>query len=409
MLDLMSDSTSNSRAASTSVERSPSNLRAHVNALVAEGAFDLAARRLAELWRRDPAPATASFVISRIDDLRDKTRDQLRGPLNFTKFKLAILRSFTVEPIVPLLRAEAFACGIDLEVHVGDFNTYVQDMLDGQSALYHFAPNAVVLAVRTDQAVPELWYDFADLTPEAPRQAAERAISGYEQWIGAFRKHSQAALIIHSLERPSSPSLGVLDDQSEARQAGLIRQINRELRRIAAGFHGVYVLDYDALVARHGSEHWHDERKWLTARLPIAAGHLLHMAREWMRFIVPLSGRTAKVLVVDLDNTLWGGVIGEDGMTGIEVGPEYPGAAYQALQRALLDLSRKGILLAVCSKNNLDDAMEALEKHPGMLVRAKHFAAMRINWTDKAAESPRDRAGTERRHRCARLSRRQSF
>jgi FkbH-like protein len=103
-----------------------------------------------------------------------------------------------------------------------------------------------------------------------------------------------------------------------------------------------------------------------------------------MRFIVPLSGRTAKVLVVDLDNTLWGGVIGEDGMAGIKVGPEYPGAAYQALHRALLDLSRKGILLAVCSKNNFDDAMEALEKHPGMLVRAKHFAALRINWTDKA-------------------------
>ncbi len=358
----------------------PANLRAEVDKLIAEGAFDLASRRLAELWRLDPASGTASFVTSRLDELRDK--------LALTKFKLAILRSFTVEPIVPLLRAEAFACGIDLEVHVGDFNTYVQDLLDGQSSLYRFAPNAVALVVRTDQAAFELWRDFADLAPEAAQQAAERVVHGYEQWIGAFRKHSQAALIIHSLERPAIPSLGVLDSQSEAGQSGLIRQINRELRRIAAGFHGVYILDYDALVARHGSEHWHDERKWLTARLPIAAGYLLQMAREWMRFIVPLnaplSGRTAKVMVVDLDNTLWGGVIGEDGMAGIKVGAEYPGAAYQSLHRALLDLSRKGILLAVCSKNNLDDAMEALEKHPGMLVRAKHFAAMRINWTDKA-------------------------
>ncbi len=395
----MSDSTSNSTPDSTSAERNPSNLRAQVDRLIAEGAFDLAARRLAELWRRDPASATASFVISRIDGLRDdgsrddflrdkELRDQTRAPLALTKFKLAILRSFTVEPIVPLLRAEAFAYGIDLEVRVGDFNTYVQDMLDAQSSLYRFAPNAVVLAVRTEQAAPELWRDFADLAPEAAQQAADRVVRGvvhnYEQWIGAFRKHSQAALIVHSLERPSSPSLGVLDDQSEAGQSGLIRQINRELRRIADGFHGVYSLDYDALVARHGSEHWHDERKWLTARLPIAAGYLLQMAREWTRFIVPLSGRTAKVLVVDLDNTLWGGVIGEDGMADIKVGAEYPGAAYQALQRALLDLSRKGILLAVCSKNNLDDAMEALENHPGMLVRAKHFAALRINWSDKA-------------------------
>ncbi len=347
-----------------------------MDGLIAEGAYDLASRRLAELWRRDPASGTASFVTSRLDELRDQ--------LAFTKFKLAILRSFTVEPIVPLLRAEAFAYGIDLEVHVGDFNTYVQDMLDGQSSLYRFAPNAVVLAARTDQAAPELWRDFADLSPEVARQAAERVARDYEQWIGAFRKQSQAPLIIHSLERPSTPSLGVLDSQSEVGQSGLIRQINRELRRIASEFHGVYTLDYDALVARHGSGHWHDEHKWLTARLPIAAGRLLQMAREWMRFIVPLGGRTAKVLVVDLDNTLWGGVIGEDGMSGIKVGPEYPGAAYQALQRALLDLSRRGILLAVCSKNNLDDAMEALEKHPGMLVHAKHFAALRINWSDKA-------------------------
>jgi FkbH-like protein len=357
-------------------DHSPANLRIEADRLIAARAFDSAAQRLAELWRRDSSSATASFVTSRLDTLRDQ--------LTLTKFRLAILRSFTVEPIVPLLRAEAFAYGVDLEVHVGDFNTYVQDILDGQSSLYRFAPNAVVLVVRADQAAPELWRDFADLAPEAAQQAAVRVVNVYEQWIRAFREKSSAALIIHSLERPSAPSLGVLDDQSETGQSGLIRQINRELRRITSRFRGVYCLDYDALVARHGSEHWHDERKWLMARLPISANYLLHVAREWTRFIVPLSSRTAKVLVVDLDSTLWGGVIGEDGMAGIKVGPEYPGAAYQALHRALLDLSRKGILLAVCSKNNLDDAIEALDQHPGMLVRAKHFAAMRINWTDKS-------------------------
>jgi len=361
---------------STPLDRSPANLRVEVDRLIAAADFDSAVRHMAELWRREPAGATASFLTSRIDSIRIH--------VTLTKFRLAILRSFTVEPIVPLLRAEAFAYGIDIEVHVGDFNTYVQDILDAQSSLYRFQSNAVVLAVRADQAAPELWRDFADLTPEAAQQAADRVSSGYEQWIRSFREKSQAALIIHTLEQPSSASLGALDHQSEAGQSGFIRKINGDLRRATANFRGVYVLDYDALVARHGREQWHDERKWLMARLPIAANYLLQMAREWVRFIVPLSGRTAKVLVVDLDNTLWGGIIGEDGMAGIKVGPEYPGAAYQALHRTLLDLSRKGILLAICSKNNLDDAMEALDSHPGMLIRAKHFAAMRINWTDKS-------------------------
>src|SRR3981081_1091876 len=159
----MSNSTSNS----TSAEGNPSNLRTAVDALIAQGAFEPASRRLAELWRRDPASGTASFVTSRLDELREKTRDKLGDKLALTKFKLAILRSFTVEPIVPLLRAEAFAYGIDLEVHVADFNTYVQDMLDNQHSLYHFATDSGVLAVRADQAAPELWRDFAEAAQQA--------------------------------------------------------------------------------------------------------------------------------------------------------------------------------------------------------------------------------------------------
>src|SRR5271169_2328139 len=323
-----------------SSDHNPPNRRAEVDQLIADGKFDRAAIALRELWRRETGSAAAAFVSARLDQLRDK--------LPLTKAKLAILRSFTVEPILPLLRAEAFSYGIDLEIHVGDFNTYVQEIVDAHSSLYRFAPNAVILAVRVEDVAPDLASKFADQSPEAAQQAADRVARGYEQWVNSFRRHSQAALILHSLEHPVPASLGILDSQSEAGQSGLIRHLNRELRRIASTQRGVYILDYDALVARHGSEHWHDQRKWLMARLPIAAGHLLHMAREWMRFLVPLTGRTAKCLVVDLDNTLWGGIIGEDGMAGIKVGPEYPGAAFQSLHRALLDVSRKGILLAIC-------------------------------------------------------------
>ena len=90
-------------------------------------------------------------------------------------------------------------------------------------------------------------------------------------------------------------------------------------------------------------------------------------------FSHPLTGKLAKCVAVDLDNTLWGGVIGEDGMNGIRLGQEYPGAAYQELQRALLDLTRRGILLAVCSKNNPADALEAINRHPGMVPEGARF------------------------------------
>jgi FkbH-like protein len=352
------------------------DLRREVDQLIAAGSADLASASLSELWREEAGTAVAPFLVSRFE--------QLRGKVPLVPLGTVCLRSFTVEPAVPLLRAEAFVRGIDLSVKVGDFNAFAQEILDVGSALYAFEAQAVILAVRTPDVAPDLWNQPADFEPEAIAAIVRRVSDSFAQWIRAFRERSSAALIVHSLELPARPSAGVLDAIQENGQSAAIQQINLELKRTARQHRNVYVLDYDGLVSRHGRLRWHDERKWLIARMPVAADHLIFLAREWMRFLVPLSGKTAKVLVTDLDNTLWGGIIGEDGMNGIKLGPEYPGAAYQQLQRAMLDLSRRGILLAICSKNNPDDAMEALKSHPGMLLKPKDFAAIRINWTDKA-------------------------
>src|SRR5204863_10036000 len=110
---------------------------------------------------------------------------------------------------------------------------------------------------------------------------------------------------------------GVLDNQCPDGQYAVGRELNAELMQTARRLRGVHIFAYDGLMARHGREAWRDERKWLTVRLPIAAPHLLDLAREWLRFVYPLAGRVAKALVVDLDNTLWGGMIGEDGLAGI--------------------------------------------------------------------------------------------
>lgn len=352
-----------------------SALRQEIDRLIGSSDTGTASCLLAEVWAKDSSSSTASFLISRYQQLRSK--------LNLFPYRLAILRSFTVEPMVPLLRAAAFAAGIDLTVYVSDFNAHVQDMLDPSSPLYRFAPDAAILALQTRDVVPDLWREFS--TSAEQRQAAVgRVTAEFRHWAGVFRGHSQAHLVVHNLEQPVLPGGGVLDDQRVDNQTHAIQQINRELRQMAAERTGVYVLDYDALVARYGRATWHDEGKWLTVRLPVAAHNLNHLVNEWLRFLHPLTGKVAKALVVDLDNTLWGGVIGEDGMAGIRLGTEYPGAAFQEVQRAMLSLYQRGILLAICSKNNREDAMEALQNHPGMLVKQAHFAAMRINWGEKA-------------------------
>jgi FkbH-like protein len=352
------------------------DLRSEADRLISEGTPELASACLSEFWRSNSGTAAAPFVVSRFE--------QLRNRLPLVPFRLAFLRSFTVEPAIPLLRADAFVRGIDLSTNVGEFNAFAQEILDPSSPLYKFGPNAAVLAARTSDVAPDLWNPSAELSRSAVPEIVQRVSESFAQWIRAFRERSSSALILHSLEQPARPSAGILDAQQESGQAAAIQQINRELVKIATQQRNVYILDYDGLVARHGRLRWRDQRKWLIARMPVSADHLIYLAREWMRFLVPLSGKTAKVLVTDLDNTLWGGIIGEDGINGIKLGPEYPGAAYQELQRTMLDLGRRGILLAVCSKNNPEDAMEALKSHPGMLLKPKDFTAIRINWSDKS-------------------------
>jgi FkbH-like protein len=352
-----------------------SALRTAIDNAIAEANGTLARSLLARLWRARPGPALSGYVVSRHERLRAE---------NAARTRVFILRSCTFEPVVPVLRAQAFVGGIDLDVQIGDFNSYAQEILSPESPLYRFAPDVAILAAHTADLAPELWDGFADLAPDAEAAAVARVVSDVRNWVRIFRTHSQAHLVIHSLEAPLAVAHGVLDAQSAHSQVAAVQRINLSLREIARDHKGVYVLDYDGLVARHGRDNWHDPRKWVTTRMPMRAERLPALASEWLRFLHPLVGKVCKALVVDLDNTLWGGVIGEDGLTGIKIGKEHPGAAFLAVQRVILDLYQRGIILAICSKNNEADALEALNSHTGMLLRPVHFAALKINWDDKA-------------------------
>jgi len=309
--------------------------------------------------------------------------EKLKKHLPTVPYRLAFLRSFTLEPVVPLVQAHAFLHAIDLKVEMGDFNTYAQEMLDPESKLYRWEPQAVILAIQTRDLVPALWDGFSELSSADRKHVVEETVQNLKSWIAAFRSHSKASLILHTFELPERPEAGVLDTQAKESQTEAIQRLNQEVRKIARDRTGVYVLDYDALVSRFGRSRWHDERKWLTVRMPMAADALNSLAEEYLRFILPLTGRVCKALVVDLDNTLWGGVVGEESLEKLQIGTEYPEAAYLALQRAIQHLGKRGILLAIASKNNPRDALEVLEKHPAMLLRPKDFAAVRINWNDK--------------------------
>jgi FkbH-like protein len=346
-----------------------------IEAALTEGRWTDAEISLRSFWHERPTGAAARFVI--------QSYERLGSVVSFRKFRVRILRSFTLEPVIPFLRAAAFTHRLDLTVELGKVNAYSQEILDANDPLYTAPWDAVFLAIHTRDAVPVLWTGGGEFEQVDYAEQADGIANHFRELISQFRSKSTSALVVHTLEAPSYPSTGALESQAADGQLQAVRRVNAKLGEIAKEKKSVYVLDYDGIAGRYGRDRWFDERMWLTAKLPFGSASLGLLADEWLRYLCPLAGRTSKVLVTDLDNTLWGGVVGEDGVEGLRLDTEYPGAAFMSVQRRLLDLRKRGVLLAICSKNNRQDALPILETHPNMLLRPGDFAAECINWTDK--------------------------
>ena len=330
---------------------------------------------LHRLWKTSPSVSLASWIARTLGSFEDRFCRQSR--------RVAFLRSFTVEPAVQLLRAAAFVEGISVEPYIGQFNTYSQDLLDPDSDLHRFKPDVTFLCILTRSIAPELWGDFQCIPMQECDQIVKRVCEEFSRLIDAFRTYHQGCLVIHTLEAPRFPMAGIADSSSLTGQTECIRRINRFLVEEAGELPGVSVLDYEGLIRDFGASRWYDDARWESIRLPMTGDALERIASCWLRFVAATAQNLRKVLVCDLDNTLWHGVIGEDGYDGIELGATGQGGPHRNLQRVLLDLYHRGILLAICSKNSLSDAWPVIEHHPEMLLRPKHFAAVRINWSEK--------------------------
>ena len=189
----------------------------------------------------------------------------------------------------------------------------------------------------------------------------------------------------HGFELPAYPALGILDSQSSEGQQTLINSLNEFLRISLKSQENTYFVDLNLCLARLGFDQFYDPRYWHVGRAPFTRQALCEIAIEDFKFIRSLTGKTKKCLVLDCDGILWGGIIGEDGLAGIKLGKTYPGSAYYEFQQEVLNLYYRGIILALCSKNNEEDVWEVFRKHPDMILKERHIATTQINWRDKAA------------------------
>jgi FkbH-like protein len=347
-----------------------------IDRLLERGEHRAAWAQLSRLILAQPTSANCHAVSAAAARL-DATRADLISA------RVAVLANFTAEPVAPILRARALPSRLLLDTWVAGYDVWSQEILDPGSRLRTAAPDVVILALELETLAPALASDFLEHAHAHIMAQIQETAGRVQDAIRALRSWSKAKVLVHAFPLPTRRALGMYDPVAPHGQTAAIRALNDRLRDMARAIDNCFVVDIDRLVMQLGEERWRDRRMALLARMPLTPLALHALAEEYLRYLRAFSGAVRKVLVVDLDNTLWGGILGEDGIDGIQLGDTYPGSAYVDLQKAMLALHRRGVVLAINSKNNAADVAEVLERHPSMVLKPEHFAAMRVNWQDK--------------------------
>ena len=289
--------------------------------------------------------------------------------------RIAVLGSATLSLLTPVLKTLCFRDGIAAECYEGLFGAYRQEILDPESGFYAFNPDITfIVPTWRDLLLPSL----DDESGGTVDRVIEEHLKLWEALVARCRSH----VVQHTFDLPAADSAGLLTSSLSSGRRNVIRRINQRLFEVALPF--VSVLDTEHIMTVVGHADWNDQALWHRARQHPSAKALPALVEEQMAHVRAVAGLTRKVVVCDLDNTLWGGVIGEDGLGGIKIGGSSPeGEAHLELQRYLKELRSRGVLLAVSSKNNPDEARLPFLEHPGMLLRLEDFAAFEANWDDK--------------------------
>ena len=288
-------------------------------------------------------------------------------------FRLGVVGNGTLDLIVPAIVGSALRHGLALECVTVPYGLYAQELLEPRSAINTAKCDAILLAL-----------DFRALprTPDGSAAAALAMVDGLRQ---AIRRHGAATCIVQTVAPPPEALFGSADRRTAVTARHFVEAFNRELVQSLDGTPDI-LLDVGALAETIGLARWHCPAQWNLAKLPFAERYGPIYADHIGRLLAALRGKARRCLVLDLDNTLWNGVVGDDGFEGIDVAEgSAVGEAFRAVQQLALDLRARGVVLAVSSKNDDAVARRVLRDHPDMLLREKDLAVFQANWNDKAS------------------------
>jgi FkbH-like protein len=296
--------------------------------------------------------------------------------------RLAVLASSTVEHLLPAMRVGALRRGLWLSTFVPAYGQYSQDLMNPQSELHEYRPDTVLFALDSRHILGKI--DAGISAAEAELRLDTICENLLRHWTMA-RDAFGCRVIQQTFLPVFHPLFGNNEQRMPMSPAGAIERLNTRLRALSEA-EGVDLLAVDTYAAQDGTRAWHDLPLWHRAKQEIHPAATVFYGDLLARLLAAQQGRSYKCLVLDLDNTLWGGVVGDDGLEGIVLGQgNAQGEAFVAFQTYVRLLSQRGVILAVCSKNDAANALEPFDKHPDMVLRRPDIACFAANWTDKTA------------------------
>jgi FkbH-like protein len=297
-----------------------------------------------------------------------------------TAVRLGILASATFDLLLDCLPVAAARHGVALDLVATPYDQVAQQALDPASSVNIEKLDAILIAV------DHRWLNLGRPGLHASHSGrVPGAIDRLRTVIGALRVHGRAPSILQTLPTPPEALFGSYDRRVRGTVRAMIDEFNQSLLKLADQTDS-YVLDVASLAERVGTDRWFDPVQWAAYKLPFGSDFFPAYADILGRLLGAMRGKTRKCLVLDLDNTIWGGVIGDDGLAGIEIGQGHArGEAFLNVQQTAIELRERGIILAVCSKNDDITARGPFREHPDMALRENHIAIFQANWTDKAS------------------------
>ncbi|WP_268544177.1 HAD-IIIC family phosphatase [Candidatus Nitrosotenuis cloacae] len=299
------------------------------------------------------------------------------------KIRIAFLSSFTINGLEEIFRVKCAEKNIECVTYVGNYDQYNQEILNQNSKLYEFNPDICFLILDTRNVLGDMFYFPYSNSVTERRTHVGAKLDEIKKLTQAFAMKLKSKMVIANFHVPFYSPYGISEIKSEYGFHEMIEDLNKKLNASFIDSDSVFIYDFERFVSRYGEENIFNYQQFLVGDIKIAIEYLPHLANDLMSYVIGHLGIAKKCIVLDLDNTLWGGIVGEDGFNGIKLGLEPPGNAFVEFQKVLLSLHQRGIILAINSKNNYDDAMRVIKEHPYMILREEHFSAIKINWNDK--------------------------